>query len=818
MALTYIKTSGLDPTATFTMANVDISSNLTVANANVTNLATFASVNISGNMIPTNNNVVSLGDPTHVFKDVYIGPGSLYIDGSKVLEASGQDIVVTADTNQNLRVVTTGSGDIELDPTGSGVIAVKGPLQFEAGTQVTSSDGNAIVYADPISVDVLSSATANTDLTLTGNGTGIVKVDDDLTVTGNIIIQGTTGNLSVATLSVQDNIIDISAETTGTPSNNAGIRVIRGDDPSVQLRWNETDNVWQYTTDGTNYLTIVGKDSAGNVSVGNLSATGLSGTISTQAQPNITSVGSLASLTVTGLVTATAGGIKVGNIQDSTGTNTIQLLNSNISVTGNIVAGSGGTGNVTATYFIGNGSQLTGLPASYANANVAAYLPTYTGNYSGNNVTLTGNISTGSGTGNISGANYIIANYFQGDGSLLTGLPAGYSNANVVAYLPTFTGNFTAGNISTTGNITAAYYIGNGSQLTGLPASYANANVEAYLPIYTGNISANVITANNATINGSITTGSGTGNISGANFVNANYFTGNGSLLSSLTGGNVTGQVANSLVAGTVYTGAQPNITSTGTLSSLSVTANASAGNILTNNLLYANGVAWTFGQPPGGSNTQVQFNDAGTFNGSSGLTFDIGTTRLTANNFTATSTANLGSNANVTITGGTNGQVLTTNGSGVLSWSSVGGATVSDNTTTNANTFYPTLANNQTSGSMSSAVVSSTKLYFNPSTGTLNSTIFNSLSDKTVKTNLQRITNALEKLKLLGGYTYLLVDSNEASAGLLAQEAQLALPEATKFNPDTGLLSLNYNAILGLVVEGLNELETRVSRLENNA
>ncbi len=152
------------------------------------------------------------------------------------------------------------------------------------------------------------------------------------------------------------------------------------------------------------------------------------------------------------------------------------------------------------------------------------------------------------------------------------------------------------------------------------------------------------------------------------------------------------------------------------------------------------------------------------------------------------------------------------------MSWSSVGGATVSDNTTTNANTFYPTLANNQTSGSMASAVVSSTKLYFNPSTGTLNSTIFNSLSDKTVKTNLQRITNALEKLKLLGGYTYLLVDSNEASAGLLAQEAQLALPEATKFNPDTGLLSLNYNAILGLVVEGLNELETRVSRLENNA
>lgn len=332
MALTYIKTSGLDPTSTFSFANVSI----------------------TGDIIPTNNNVSSLGDPTHVFKDVYIGPGSLYIDGSKVLEASGQDIVVTADLNQNLRVVTTGSGDVEIDPTGTGVIAIKGPLQIEAGTQVTSSDGNSIAYADPIAVDALGSLTANTDLTLTGNGTGLVKIDDDLTITGNLILQGTSGNLSVTNLSVQDNIIDISAETTGAPSANAGLRVIRGDDPSVQMRWNEVDNVWQISNDGTNYLTIVGKDSAGNVSVGNLSATGLSGTLSTQAQPNITSVGSLASLTVTGLVTATAGGIKVGNLQDTTGTNTVQLLNSNMLVTGNITAGAGGTGNVTATSFIGN--------------------------------------------------------------------------------------------------------------------------------------------------------------------------------------------------------------------------------------------------------------------------------------------------------------------------------------------------------------------------------------------------------------------------------------------------------------------------------
>lgn len=51
------------------------------------------------------------------------------------------------------------------------------------------------------------------------------------------------------------------------------------------------------------------------------------------------------------------------------------------------------------------------------------------------------------------------------------------------------------------------------------------------------------------------------GNITAANITaNTGVFTGNGSGLSQLAGGNVTGQVANALVAGTVYTAAQPLI------------------------------------------------------------------------------------------------------------------------------------------------------------------------------------------------------------------------------------------------------------------
>lgn len=65
--------------------------------------------------------------------------------------------------------------------------------------------------------------------------------------------------------------------------------------------------------------------------------------------------------------------------------------------TANIVS----TGNVTANYFIGNGSLLTGI-SSYANSNVAIYLPTYTGNLD----SLTGSVTT---TANVTGNN-VIAN------------------------------------------------------------------------------------------------------------------------------------------------------------------------------------------------------------------------------------------------------------------------------------------------------------------------------------------------------------------------------------------------------------------------
>jgi hypothetical protein len=183
-------------------------------------------------------------------------------------------------------------------------------------------------------------------------------------------------------------------------------------------------------------VSVTGNITSGNATLGNLAtATYLTGTLTTNAQPNITSVGTLTSLTASGLITATSGGIKVGNLQDTSGTNTIQLLNSNVSVTGNITAGTGGTGNVTATYYIGNGSQLTGLPATYANSNVAAYLPTYTGNFAGGNVFTDHLLYANGQPWVMGGGNYVTRNYVATGSSNTYTVTNGCNVDNVLVFI-----------------------------------------------------------------------------------------------------------------------------------------------------------------------------------------------------------------------------------------------------------------------------------------------------------------------------------------------------------------------------------------------
>jgi hypothetical protein len=277
-------------------------------------------------------------------------------------------------------------------------------------------------------------------------------------------------------------------------------------------------NIGVFGTAGFNVLGQVAV--TGNVSGANITAISTVSAAAITSSTDISAVGNI------------AGNYILGNGSLLTGVSA-DYGNANVSAFlpvygGNIAADEiTATGNITGNYVLGNGSQLTGLPATYTNANVAEFLPTYSGNLASMSgiVVTTANITGGNlrTIGQVSATGNITGSYILGNGSQLTGLPSTYTNANVTAFLPTYSGNLaslggdvqTQGAVSAQGNITGSYILGNGSQLTGLPATYTNANVTAFLPTYSGNLGANNISVTNSVSVAGVITGNLTGLVNG---------------------------------------------------------------------------------------------------------------------------------------------------------------------------------------------------------------------------------------------------------------------------------------------------------------
>jgi hypothetical protein len=277
-----------------------------------------------------------------------------------------------------------------------------------------------------------------------------------------------------------------------------------------------------------------------------------------------------------------------------------------ISNTGAYVAGVvSATGNVTGNYILGNGSQLTGLPESYGNSNVAAYLPTYTGNLSPGNLTTGGLISA---TGNISGGNLRTAGLISATGGVtgntllaggisLTGNAITSTNATITID-PNSAGGvdgavIIAGNLSVQGNVT---YIDSNVITTNEKSITLANNVNTGTAadgagIDVGNNNLAFWRFNNATTSwqsniGLTPAANASLNLGGtSNYWAAFYAT------SATVSGNISsGNLSATNLSGTLSTAAQTNITSVGTLTSLSVTGNTTSGNVLTGGLISATG------------------------------------------------------------------------------------------------------------------------------------------------------------------------------------------------------------------------------------
>lgn len=203
--------------------------------------------------------------------------------------------------------------------------------------------------------------------------------------------------------------------------------------------------------------------------------------------------------------------------------------------------------------------------------------------------------------------------------------------------------------------------------------------------------------------------------------------------------------------------------------------------------------------------------------------------------------------------TDGTNGQVLTTNASGTLSWSSKSIA-VSDQTSS-ATIHYPVISTT-TSGDLSSANVSTTKMTFQPSTGKLNllgaqtsnsnstgtltvtggvgvtgamyvggEIVAYAASDIKLKENISKIDNSLEKLLKISGYQYhwnkiaqeMYPERTMLDVGVLAQEVKEIIPSAVVERED-GYLAVKYDKLIPLLIEAVKALKAEIEDMKRGS
>jgi hypothetical protein len=218
-----------DDGLTDTISSSDISFNVVDASGlNVFGTASMQSI------IPPITNTYSLGSATHVWKDVYIGPGSLYIDGQKVLESDADTIVVGADANQNLKLNTTGTGVLQIESAAGIQISSTGAGNVELG-----STGTGIVR-------ITDNLALNGNVEIFNDSSDMVKINDSLLVTGDISFNGNlyqNGVLFQSGSGGGGGLTDLSATSINDLSDVSFNSTTTSD--GATLSWNTNEQLWK---------------------------------------------------------------------------------------------------------------------------------------------------------------------------------------------------------------------------------------------------------------------------------------------------------------------------------------------------------------------------------------------------------------------------------------------------------------------------------------------------------------------------------------------------------------------------------------------
>jgi hypothetical protein len=141
-----------------------------------------------------------------------------------------------------------------------------GGLSPQAASAIYLSQSNAsVIYATKEELEnidltpYLTSANASSIyLSITNaSSTYLPKsggsINGSLIIDGNLTVSGSTTYLNVNELNIEDNLIVLNYGISGSPSLSAGIEIERGTSPNVSIQWNESNDRWEFTKDGSNF-------------------------------------------------------------------------------------------------------------------------------------------------------------------------------------------------------------------------------------------------------------------------------------------------------------------------------------------------------------------------------------------------------------------------------------------------------------------------------------------------------------------------------------------------------------------------------------